>query len=78
MATDALESMGHAVTSGTNFSISIGTDSEEETNNLFNKLSQGGKVEMPLDKMFWGAYFEMVTVKLGIQWMVNYDETQKA
>ncbi|MDP4263697.1 MAG: VOC family protein, partial [Bacteroidota bacterium] len=29
---------------------------------------------MPLDKMFWGAYFGMCTDKFGIQWMVSYDQ----
>jgi PhnB protein len=77
MATDTLESMGHSVTSGSNFSISISTESKEETNNLFDKLSSGGQVTMPLEKMFWGAYFGMLTDKFGIQWMVNYDENQK-
>jgi PhnB protein len=77
MATDALESMGHKVTAGTNFHLSISTDSEEETKKLFNALSAGGKVTVPLDKMFWGAYFGMLTDKFGIQWMVNYDYNQQ-
>jgi PhnB protein len=76
MATDALESMGHKVTAGTNFHLSLGTDSEEETKKLFNALSAGGKVTVPLDKTFWGAYFGMFTDKFGIQWMINYDYNQ--
>jgi PhnB protein len=76
MATDALESMGHKVTAGTNFHLSLNTDSEEETKELFNALSAGGKVTVPLDKTFWGAYFGMFTDKFGIQWMVNYDYNQ--
>jgi PhnB protein len=77
MATDAVESMGHKVTAGTNFHLSISTDSEEETKKIFNALSAGGKVTVPLDKMFWGAYFGMLTDKFGIQWMVNYDYNQQ-
>lgn len=77
MATDTLESMGHAVSSGTNVSICINTDSEEQTRDLFNKLAEGGKIGMPLDKMFWGDYFGMVTDKFGIQWMVDYDYSQE-
>ena len=72
MATDALESMGHKVTAGTNFHLSISADSEEEANKLFAGLSAGGIVTVPLAKMFWGAYFGMCTDKFGIQWMVNY------
>jgi PhnB protein len=73
MATDALESMGHKVTPGTNFHLSVDTDSEQEANELFKGLSAGGNVSVPLQKMFWGAYFGMVTDKFGIQWMVNFD-----
>ncbi|MEO7384454.1 MAG: VOC family protein [Novosphingobium sp.] len=58
---------------GNNFSISINTESEEEATNLFNGLSAGGQIIMPLYKAFWNAYFGMFTDKFGIQWMVNYD-----
>ncbi|MFI5220123.1 MAG: VOC family protein [Bacteroidia bacterium] len=77
MATDALESFGQKLITGTNFSISINTESEEETTKLFNALSAGGKIEMPLQKTFWGAFFGMFADKFGIQWMVNYDYDQK-
>lgn len=73
MATDALESMGHKVTAGTNFHLSISADSEEEANKLFAGLSAGGIITVPLAKMFWGAYFGMCTDKFGIQWMVSHD-----
>ncbi|GAB3938849.1 VOC family protein [Larkinella terrae] len=74
MATDALESMGHKAEPGTNFQLSIGTESQVEADNLFNGLSAGGQVEVPMSKMFWGAYFGMFTDKFGIKWMVSYDE----
>ena len=72
MATDVLESMGHARVSGNNFSISLNVESEQEAQHLFKALSVGGKIEMPLQKMFWGALFGMFTDQFGIQWMVNY------
>jgi PhnB protein len=77
MATDALESMGQKLTTGNNFSISLSTDSKEEAETLFNGLSQGGKVEMPLGDTFWGAYFGMLKDKFGVSWMVNYDYNSK-
>lgn len=73
MGTDALESMGHTLTFGNNFSLSISADSKEEADKIFNGLSEGGDVEMPLQDMFWGAYFGMVNDKFGVKWMVNYD-----
>jgi PhnB protein len=70
MGTDVTESMPQVIF-GTNFSISIDATSEEEANKLFNGLSEGGKIEMPLQKMFWGAWFGFFTDKFGVQWMVN-------
>jgi len=72
MATDTLESMGHKVTPGTNFHLSIEAESKDEAEKIFNALSNGGKVTMPLADAFWGAYFGMLTDKFGMQWMVNY------
>ena len=63
-------------TPGNNFSISINALSKEEADKLFNGLSAGGKVTMPMNKTFWGAYFGMFTDKFGINWMVNFDERQ--
>ena len=74
MATDALESNGQKVTAGDNFSLAISPGSKEEADKLFAGLSAGGKVIMPLEKMFWGAYFGLLTDPFGIQWMVNYEE----
>jgi PhnB protein len=73
MATDALQSMGQNLTQGTNFHLSIGTESREEADRLFAGLSSGGQITMPLDKMFWGDYFGMLTDKFGIQWMISYN-----
>ena len=77
MATDALESMGQKLTEGNNFSISVSAESREEAEKLFNGLSEGGKVEMPLADAFWGAYFGMLQDKFGIRWMVSYDYNSK-
>ncbi len=77
MATDALESMGQKLTPGNNFYLTIQPESKEEAEKLFNGLSAGGKVTMPLQDAFWGAYFGMLKDKFGIQWMVNYDYKQQ-
>jgi PhnB protein len=61
------------VSTGTNFWVSITADSEEEADRIFKGLSAGGKVTMPMEKTFWGAYFGMFSDKFGINWMVNYD-----
>ncbi|ESU27017.1 hypothetical protein FLJC2902T_23580 [Flavobacterium limnosediminis JC2902] len=77
MGSDAAEGFGGDYKEGNNITVSINTDSEEEATRIFNGLSTGGKVGMPLNKTFWGAYFGMFTDKFGINWMVNYDYEQK-
>ena len=76
MGSDVPEAMG-PVTTGDNFAISLSAGSEAEATALFNKLSAGGQVTMPLDKAFWGDYFGMLTDKFGVQWMVSYDYNQQ-
>ncbi|UKJ07665.1 VOC family protein [Solitalea lacus] len=76
MGTDALESMGQSLTMGNNFSLSLGAETKEEADKLFNGLSAGGAIEMPLQDTFWGAYFGMFKDKYGVQWMINYDYNQ--
>lgn len=61
---------------GQNVSISINTLSKKEADTLFNGLSAGGNVSMPMNQTFWGAYFGMFSDKFGINWMVNFDETE--
>ncbi len=72
MATDALESMGHPLRVGNNFSLAIEAENKEEATRLFQSLSKGGKVTSPLADQFWGAYFGSVTDRFGIQWMVSH------
>ena len=62
---------------GNNIQISINAETEDEAKKIFNGLSAGGRVNMPLEKTFWGALFGMFTDKFGINWMVNYDYNQQ-
>ncbi len=75
MGADMLEACGApALVQGNNFTISINTESEEECRNIFNGLSAGGHVVMPLEKAFWGALFGMFIDKFGIAWMISFDD----
>ena len=71
MGTDAPESMGFKLNAGNNVHINLEPDTIAESEKLFQALSEGGQVSMPLQKMFWGDYFGSCTDKFGIQWMVN-------
>lgn len=77
MASDFTEAMNSQFVAGNNFSISIGAESKEEADKIFNGLSSGGTVTMPLQDTFWGAYFGMFVDKFGINWLVNYDTPQQ-
>ena len=74
MGSDISEKMGMKLTVGNNNYISLHPDSKKDAERLFKKLSSGGKVEMPLAKMFWGAYFASFADKFGVLWMINYEE----
>jgi PhnB protein len=69
MGTDAPESMGFKVNRGNNVYIALQPDTREETRRIFNALSEGGKVEMELQDMFWGDYYGSLKDKFGVQWM---------
>ena len=55
--------------SGISLSISVAT--EAEADRFFAALSDGGQVQMPLDKTFWSPRFGMLTDRFGISWMIN-------
>jgi PhnB protein len=57
-----------------NIQLAIGLDDEAKTHEIFNKLSDGGKVVMPLEKQFWGGIFGMFQDKFGVDWMLNCTE----
>lgn len=72
MGTDAPKEMGFTLTQGNNMHICIEPETREEADRLFNELSAGGKVTMPMAEMFFGAYFGEFSDKYGINWMINF------
>ena len=74
MASDGMPD--RPVTFGDSVSLSVHTQSKDETDTLFNKLSEGGTVTMPLENTFWGAYFGMLIDKFGIHWLFNFQQEQ--
>jgi PhnB protein len=75
LATDMLESMGQKLESGNNVHLCIQAESEAEADKMFEGLSKGGTITMPMNKTFWGAYFGMCRDKFGIQWMINFQQS---
>ena len=69
MISDAMK--GREISTNGNIQLSIGLEDVEKTNELFENLSQGGEITMPLQDTFWGARFGMLKDKFGISWMLN-------
>ncbi len=77
MANDVPDSMGRTNENENRSKISISAESKEEAVKLFNGLSAGGKIEMPIADSPWGSYFGMFRDKYGIEWMVDFDPNYK-
>jgi PhnB protein len=70
MATDMLESMGHKLIEGNNFTISLNPDTKEEADRLYKELSAGGTDGVAPHDEFWG-YWGTCKDRFGIRWMFN-------
>ncbi len=76
MGNDVPEFMGKTNENENRSKIAITPDSKEEADRIFNGLSAGGQVEMPIGDSPWGSYFGMFRDKYGIEWMVDFDIKQ--
>jgi len=66
--------MRDTATVGDNVGMSLNCESEKEIRMLFDKLSKGGEVFIPIEDAFWGALFGMLTDKYGVEWMFNFQK----
>ena len=73
MANDVPEILGRTNENENRSKIVISAESKEEADKLFNGLSVGGQIEMPISDSPWGSYFGMFRDKYGIEWMVDFD-----
>ncbi len=76
MANDVPEILGRVNENENRSKISISTESREEADKLFNGLSSGGEIEMPISDSPWGSYFGMFKDKYGIEWTVEFDSNE--
>ena len=72
MGSDTIAQFSPPPVVGTNFSLSLSPDSREQADELFAKLSAGGRVTMAMQDQFWGSYFGTCTDRFGIGWMINF------
>ena len=73
MGNDVPEMMGRTNENENRSKIAIRAESKEEADKLFNGLSAGGTVEMPMAESPWGTHFAMFRDKYGIEWTVEFD-----
>jgi PhnB protein len=76
MGSDAAGCMGESLIAGNNVNLNLETDSRGQSDALFAALAAGGRITMPMQDMFWGAYFGSVTDRFGICWMINCESQQ--
>jgi PhnB protein len=72
MGSDTPEFLGRHNENETRSKISVHAESKAEADKIFNGLSAGGTVEMPIGDSPWGSYFGMFRDKYGIEWMVDF------
>jgi PhnB protein len=72
LANDVPESLGPVSENENRSKIAVYAETKEEADKIFNGLSEGGKVEMPMAESPWGTYFAMFRDKYGIEWTVEF------
>jgi PhnB protein len=56
---------------GNNITVSLSGDDGDELRGYWEKLAEGGTVQVPLEKQMWGDEFGMLVDRFGVAWMVN-------
>ena len=76
MASDVIESSGQQLVQGNSVYVSLHPDSREEADRIFDALSEGADIEMPIADQMWGDYFGSLQDKFGVKWMINHSPAQ--
>ena len=65
--------LGNDAVPDSNIHLSVDVAEADELERVFSQMAEGGKITMPLQDMFWGARFGMLTDKFGVRWMFNHE-----
>jgi PhnB protein len=57
---------------GTNLALYLSFKTPEEQQAVFDRLSIGAIIHMPLEATFWGSRLGVITDKFGIHWMLVF------
>ena len=53
------------------FHLAISNSDPDEAQRIFAALSNGGSVQMPLQKTFWAVAYGILTDRFGVSWEIN-------
>lgn len=56
------------------FHLALGIQDPSEAERIFRELSQGGSIQMPLQKTFWAVLFGVLMDRFGVSWEVNCEQ----
>ncbi|NBI29245.1 VOC family protein [Chengkuizengella marina] len=65
------DSVKEPIQSGNQMDLTLEFETEEAARNAFDNLSNGGKVVMPFEKMFWGSMFGRLEDSYGVRWQIT-------
>jgi PhnB protein len=75
MASDTMPGKEAEVGNNVHLSLNGVAGEKDRMTGIFEKLSEGGRVVMPLGEQFWGDTFGMLVDKFGIHWMMNISKS---
>ena len=56
--------------------VSLHCDTVEETERVWSALTEGGTVQMPLERTFWAERFGTLVDRFGTPWMIGCDKAE--
>lgn len=77
MGSDASEAFGQVVEFGNSITITLCVESKEEAHRIYKELSEGGTINMPLEKTFWAELYGQFTDKFNINWAINFEKQKQ-
>lgn len=72
MASDVPDSLGFQLEKGNNFHVMVEASSADEARRWYERLAEGGEVQMPLAETDWAELYANLADRFGVGWVINY------
>ena len=69
-------SKDHPTKVGNNISLAMGANEPSDADAMFEKMSEGASIIMPIQETYWAQRFGMLIDKFGVNWMFNCDKPE--